>query len=75
MVTVEETLAPKEKRAHSKRRPPSVESEEHYAFKRYRQNDNAFFGCNNKEEYKRELDRLRNTDDEEIKSSIAKYNK
>ena len=52
-----------------------MESEEHYVLRRYKQNDNAVFGCKSNGEYKRELERLRNLDDEDAISKIANYNK
>ena len=56
-----------------KRRSPSVESEEQEVLRRYRQTENVVFGLKSKEEFKRELESLRNTDDEEVKRKIAEY--
>ena len=43
--------------------------------RRYQQTDNSVFGCKSREEYKSELEKLRNIDDEDVIRKIAKYNK
>ena len=51
-----------------------MESEKQYVMKRYQLTENVLFGYKSKEEFKSELESLRNTDDEEIKRKIAECN-
>ena len=41
--------------------------------RRYEQTENVMFGLKSKEEFKRELESLRDTDDEQVKRKIAEY--
>ena len=41
--------------------------------RRYQQTENVVFGLKSKDEFKRELYSLRDTDDDEVKRKIAEY--